>query len=119
MSKEKMIEFNKHWKEMDKEQAKKHHPFCVTLYRKQDSWRCVCDILKEYDKWRTCYVPNAGLRTPDGIKPEDCICNPIPVESAPEIPTYPETMELKEKLNQISSCLRWLYNQAGVKGEKT
>ena len=31
----------------------KHHPYCKFTYESTSGeWRCICDILKAYDKWR-------------------------------------------------------------------
>ena len=41
---------------MNKEQAEKHHAFCVEEFKRHKEglsldWRCCCDLLRRYDKW--------------------------------------------------------------------
>ena len=37
----------------------KHHPYCLETFKfhkenpdKNNKWICMCDLLKQYDKWR-------------------------------------------------------------------
>jgi hypothetical protein len=41
---------------MEKDPVGNHHPYCKATYHhahyEHIDWRCTCDLLRKYDKWR-------------------------------------------------------------------
>jgi len=46
--------------------AGEHHPYCALIYmeaykNKNPAWRCVCNVLNGYDKWKARHKGNSKL----------------------------------------------------------
>lgn len=47
----------------DKEPEGDHHKYCCELYKINSEWKCICDILKSYDKWNVMNSKTLVLKT--------------------------------------------------------